>query len=130
MKWLYDCQPQFSKNDWSEIGKTIRQKRKREHCSQMKLADYVGSDSRIISRHENGAHMDLETILRYAAAFECPLSDFLPVRYRTNENKLAGLTPDLFQTICDLAKLPPKKQEAVNSMLKAMLEYGEMSKRK
>ena len=127
MRCLDDNQPLITEKEWSEIGKTIRQKRKREHCSQLELADYLGSDSRIISRHENGARMDLDTILRYAAAFECPLTDFLPVRYRTEENKLAGLTPDLFQTISDLAKLSPEKQDGVNRMLKAMLEYGKLS---
>lgn len=60
--------PLLGDNELREIGTLIFQKRTARGWTQEDLAGFIGSDYRVVSRHENGHGMNLESLMRYSKA--------------------------------------------------------------
>lgn len=122
MEWL-DDKPLLSEEAWTEIGDNIRKHRKKHKWTQAELAGYVGSDYRVVSRHEQGEHMELETLMRYCAVFGCSANDLLPLSFQGSINaNLSGILPSLYETICIVSKMPFEKQIFINDIISKLLQ--------
>ncbi len=121
MEWL-DDKPLLGDVEWTEIGRNIYRHRKQNNWTQAELAGYMGSDYRVVSRHEQGGHMDLETILRYSVVFGCSANDLLPLSFQGSiAANLTGILPSLYETICNVTKLPTQEQDFINDILSKLL---------
>ena len=76
-QWLEQT-PLLGDSELREVGNLICEKRKARGWSQNDLAGYLGSDYRVVSRHENGHGMNLESLVRYSQVFSCPITALLP----------------------------------------------------
>ncbi len=122
MEWL-DDKPLLSKAEWIEIGNNIRKYRKSHKWTQDELAGYMRTDYRVVSRHEQGGHMDLETILKYSVVFGCSANELLPLSFRGGiETNLAGILPSLYDTISVVSKLPFEKQIFIADIISKLLQ--------
>ena len=65
-QWLEQT-PLLGDSELREVGNLICEKRKARGWSQNDLAGYLGSDYRVVSRHENGHGMNLESFSETAA---------------------------------------------------------------
>ena len=93
-----------------EVGNLICEKRKARGWSQNDLAGYLGSDYRVVSRHENGHGMNLESLVRYSQVFSCPITALLPAKFRQN------ISPQLLDVLAAVAVLPEEKQNTIAAM--------------
>ncbi len=120
-RWL-EIYPQFAGKEWNAVGHEIYRRRKKRGWTQEDLAGYMNSDHRLISRHENGESMNVETLVKYAAVFDCSVDDLL----QTNNQRggLAGLSSELVDTLQSVASLPEEDQQIINDMLKNALRLA------
>lgn len=83
-KYYKNLYNNLSSNDYLQIGDNIRAFRNKHDLSQMELAEKMGIDFRMVSRHETRGRMKLETLFKYADCFGVPLEDLLPDRLRNS----------------------------------------------
>ncbi len=124
-QWPELQHPLFGKDDWRIIGQEIRRRRKQKKWTQEDLAGYMNTDYRVISRHENGKGMSVETLVKYVTVFECSMESFLPKNCRKIE--LSGIVPSLVDTLLVVGKLPESKQLLINGIIRGTLEMGEQT---
>ena len=110
-QWL-EKTPLLGNDELREIGNLLFKKRKARRWSQKDLAGYIGSDHRVVSRHENGDKMNLESLLRYSKVFECSMEALLPEKFRQN---MSSQLPDAF---AELAVLPEEKQNQIAALIR------------
>ena len=96
----------------------IREKRKARGWSQNDLAEYLGSDYRVVSRHENGHGMNLESLVRYSRVFNCPITSLLPMKFRQN------ISPQLIDVLVAVAVLPEEKQNTIAAMIRMAINLA------
>lgn len=84
-----------------EIGQKIRARRRALNLSQDQLANRMGIDRNIISRHENGSReMLISSFCDYAEELKVNPSELLPDRVR---RKPEGMFADLMETAAGLS---------------------------
>lgn len=110
--------PLLGDNELREIGTLIFQKRTARGWTQEDLAGFIGSDYRVVSRHENGHGMNLESLMRYANVFNCPVAALLPAKFRQ------GLSTKLLEMLVEVAGLPEEKQNKIAAMIKTAIELA------
>lgn len=110
--------PLLGDNELKEIGTLIFQKRTARGWTQEDLAGFIGSDYRVVSRHENGHGMNLESLMRYSRAFNCPVIALLPAKFRQ------GLPAMLLDVLVEVAGLPEEKQNKIAAMIKTAIELA------
>jgi len=115
--------PQFGKDEWREVGKEIRRRRKLIKWTQEDLAGYMDSDHRVVSRHENGESMSVETLVKYASALGCTTDALLPLHLKREE--LRGINPQLQETLRAVSSLQEAQQLAINQILVSALNMAE-----
>ncbi|MBO5570181.1 MAG: helix-turn-helix transcriptional regulator [Clostridia bacterium] len=111
--------PLLGTKELYEIGDNIREKRQDCGLTQMALATLMDTDPRVISRHESGNGMDLETMLRYSLALRCNISDLMPRKYRKG-----ALIPQLQACFTMAAILPDDQQEKLSKIIKGILDMA------
>ena len=121
-RWLESNGPQFAEKEWNAVGREIYRRRKKHGWTQEDLAGYMGADHRLISRHENGESMSVETLVKYAVVLDCPVDDLLPTK--NQRNGLAELSPEVKETLQSVACLPEEDQLIINEMLKNALRLA------
>lgn len=109
-QWL-EKTPLLGDGELREIGNNICEKRIARSWTQEDLAGRIGSDHRVVSRHENGHGMNLEMLLRYASVFDCPVTALLPERFRQK------LSSAMMETFTAVALLPKEKQDRIAAMI-------------
>jgi len=109
-QWL-EKTPLLGDNELREIGNLICEKRKARGWSQNDLAGYMGSDYRVVSRHENGHGMTLESLVRYSKVFDCPMVALLPAKFHQN------ISGQLLDVLTAVAVLPEEKQNKIAAMI-------------
>lgn len=112
--------PVLEPKDFYEIGDNIRYLRKQKGWTQEDLAGRIGSDHRVISRHENGSGINLEMLVRYSAVFSCDVSELLP--HKCRHSMLNDLTPESLLTLRKLSNLPASKQRVINKAITPIIE--------
>ena len=109
----------FDGKDWHDIGENIRIMRNNNAWTQQQLADLVDIDYKVISRHENGQAMTLETLVKYSTAFNCSVDRLIPVKYRNGE--LTGLSSDILDCLRSISALPIVQQDAIAQAIQAIM---------
>ena len=120
--WREQQSPLFGKAEWREVGKEIYRRRKQKKWTQEDLAGFMDSDHRVVSRHENGESMSVETLVKYAVTFGCSTESLLPENLRKQD--LSGITPPLRDTLRLIASLPETDQMAINTILLGALDLA------
>lgn len=106
-----------------EIGENIRTMRVWKGRTQSELAESMGVDPRLISRHENGdVVMNLKALFKYADALDCPILTLLPKKYQRIDAD--GLTHEMERCFLGICSLPKEKQ---NSLAKIFLDVIQVS---
>ena len=116
-QWLEQT-PLLGDNELREIGNLICEKRKARGWTQNDLAGYLGSDYRVVSRHENGHGMNLESLVRYSQVFSCPITSLLPMKFRQN------ISPQLLDVLAAVAVLPEEKQNTIAAMIRMAIDLA------
>ena len=116
-QWL-EKTPLLGGNELREIGNLICEKRKAHGWSQNDLAGYIGSDYRVVSRHENGHGMNLESLVRYSQVFGCPITALLPAKFRQN------ISTQLLDVLMAAAVLPEEKQNKIAAMIRIAFDLA------
>ena len=114
-QWL-EKTPLLGDSELREVGYLICEKRKAQGWSQNDLAGYLGSDYRVVSRHENGHGMNLESLIRYTRVFGCPRTGLLPAKFRQN------ISPQLLEVLAAVAVLPEEKQNTIAAMIRMTID--------
>jgi len=109
----------FDEKDWHDIGDNIRSLRKDNAWTQQQLADRIDMDYKVISRHENGQAMTLDTLVKYSMAFNCSVDRLIPVKYRNGES--TGLSSDVLDCLHGISTLPVVQQDAIAKAIKSIL---------
>ena len=116
-QWL-EKPPLLGDNELREIGNLICEKRKARGWSQNDLAGYMGSDYRVVSRHENGHGMTLESLVRYSKVFDCPMVALLPAKFHQN------ISGQLLDVLTAVAVLPEEKQNKIAAMIRMAIDLA------
>lgn len=116
-QWL-EKTPLLGDNELREIGNLICEKRKARGWSQNDLAGYIGSDYRVVSRHENGHGMTLESLIRYSKVFDCPMVALLPAKFHQN------ISGQLLDVLTAVAVLPEEKQNKIAAMIRMAIDLA------
>lgn len=116
-QWL-EKTPLLGDNELREIGNLILEKRKARGWSQNDLAGYLGSDYRVVSRHENGHGMNLESLVRYSKVFDCPIAALLPAKFHQN------ISVQLLEILTEVAVLPEEKQNKIAAMIRMAIDLA------
>ncbi len=103
-----------NENDAYEIGQKIRIRREALGLSQDDLADRMGTNRNMVSRHENGKNeMSICTLIQYAEALQTTPQQLYPDRLKqdTESERLAPISRILtqlsdssLQILCSLAE--------------------------
>lgn len=116
-QWLEQT-PLLGDSELREVGNLICEKRKARGWSQNDLAGYLGSDYRVVSRHENGHGMNLESLVRYSQVFSCPITALLPAKFRQN------ISPQLLDVLAAVVVLPEEKQNTIAAMIRMAINLA------
>ena len=114
-QWL-EKTPLLGDVELREIGNIICEKRAARGWSQNDLAGYLGSDYRVVSRHENGHGMKLESLVRYSRVFGCPITALLPAKFRQN------ISPQLLAALTAVTALSEEKQNKIAAMIRIAID--------
>ena len=116
-QWLEQT-PLLGDSELREIGAVICEKRNDRGWSQEELAGRIESDHRVVSRHENGHGMNLETLLRYSQVFDCPITALLPAKFRQD------ISSALLEVLDEVAALPEQKQNTIAAMIRMAIDLA------
>ena len=101
------------------VGDKIRQLRKERGWSQSDLAGKLGVKPQNISRSEQNRVQPRESTLKiFAEVFELPLEEFQSLASTVD---IPDLDPEMANYIREIPTLSAKDQEAVKSVLKALI---------
>lgn len=114
-QWL-EKTPLLGDVELREIGNIICKKRTARGWTQNDLAGYLGSDYRVVSRHENGHGMNLESLIRYSRVFGCQITSLLPAKFRQN------ISPQLLDVLTAVAVLPVEQQDKIAAMIQMAID--------
>ena len=82
-RWL-DLPP-FGQEERKEIGRNIRKYRKRKKWTQEDLAEAIGKEPTMVSKHECAQQScGIDTLAYYAIALGCLVEDLLPESMRNH----------------------------------------------
>ena len=116
-QWL-EKTPLLGDVELREIGNIIFEKRTAHGWSQNDLAGYLGSDYRVVSRHENGHGMNLESLVRYSRVFNCSITALLPAKFRQN------ISSQLLEVLTAITALSEEKQDKIAAMIRMAIDLA------
>lgn len=103
-----------------QVGKNIKERRKRLHLSQARLSELSGISQSAISDIENPAatkRPNTYTIQKLAAALQCTVSDLMGDQLTPQTAMYDGLLPDEEKLIEDYRSLNRQGQEYIRQTM-------------
>ena len=107
----------FTKEEKYWIGNRIQSLRKQRGWTLDNLSATTGIDPKVISRHQNGGLCNLESMIKYALAFECEIEDLLPPKVSC---QISGKTENEHKYWLLLMELTESRKRAVFGMISAL----------
>ena len=96
----------------TDFSKNLKKLRKRKGFSQARLAKAVHYGHTAIANYENGrCEPSFDTLIRLAAALDATTDELLGISMASHE----------LQLLADYRKLPPKNQQLIAELVRALL---------